>query len=174
MKDIYHIADIVDTKRYYQQILDHTPWVFEGSSGHPEETFKHWCFYPCDKDGHIFDVTSSIWEEIVDIIYADTGLSLEPHRRIINAYNHGDTSYGHIDGHTWTVIAYMNPEWDMNWGGYTVLFDDNQEEIYKCVYPRPGSVLVFPGRIMHRPTAVERNAPCPRIGLTFQCEVDNA
>lgn len=171
--DICHITDkkyTIDVTKYWDSILKYTPWTFTGSSGHPEENFRHWCYYIESEDTTpIYHLTENLWKDICPSIKLNTDLDLTPFRKIINCYNHGDTSYTHRDSGQWTIIVYMNPKWDMNWGGYTVICNDSLNEIYKCVYPEPGSILVFPGRMQHRPTAVERNAPYPRIGITFHC-----
>ena len=47
-----------------------------------------------------------------------------------------------------TVIVYLNPGWDANWGGETIFFDDDLDA-RKLVQPRPGRVVMFDGRIPH-------------------------
>lgn len=47
-----------------------------------------------------------------------------------------------------TVIVYLNPHWDPEWGGETVFFDDDLDAKH-IVQPRPGRVCIFDGRIPH-------------------------
>jgi len=47
-----------------------------------------------------------------------------------------------------TILVYCNNEWNYNWGGETVFFDENLD-VKKAVLPKPGRVVVFDGRIPH-------------------------
>lgn len=95
-------------------------------------------------------------------------IDLKPDRVIVNAYNHGDSSWLHRDGNCWTAIAYLNEHWDMNWGGETIFVEDGGD-IIMSVFPTPGRVVLFDGKVLHGPRPVSREAPLPRLGVTFQC-----
>ena len=156
--------NLLDTKEIHHRLMQNTKWKFDGASGRPDEIFRHWCNYDYTIENNS-DI-KTVWEHVQSQI----PVKLTPQRTILNVYNHGDTSYTHIDAPKWTIIVYMNPVWEMDWGGYTVFTNRLMEKIIYAAYPLPGSFIMFRGSIMHRPTAVERNALVPRMGLTFQCE----
>lgn len=138
-------------------------WLFEGRSGEEGEPYTHWCKHPHIRNG--------VYREIWEFLEEELPISLEPERIIVNAYNHGDSSWLHRDSdleNNYTVILYINPEWDWNWGGETI-FIQNGGEIILTVSPTPGRVVLFDGRILHGPRPVSREAPFPRVGVTFQC-----
>lgn len=59
---------------------------------------------------------------------------------------HVDAPY-HVDSNK-TVLVYLNPEWNWNWGGETMFFDHNLEA-KRVVSFRPGRVVLFDGRLPH-------------------------
>jgi hypothetical protein len=81
----------------------------------------------------------------------------------INVLRAGDSPGIHCDAPYFepqnkTVILYLNPEWNPEWGGETIFFDDDLDAKF-LVQPRPGRVVMFDGRIPHtgRP-------PTPKYG----------
>lgn len=147
---------------YITKNLDGEYWSCEGWSGDPKEPYRHWCKYP--KFEGIYE---EIWQSIEPALREEYG-HLEPERVIVNAYNHGDSSWLHRDANDYTAIVYLNTNWDMNWGGETVLVEDGGD-ILMSVFPTPGRVILFDGTILHGPRPVSREAPFPRLGVAFQC-----
>lgn len=71
----------------------------------------------------------------------------------INVLRFGNSTSIHCDAPYFvkdnkTVIVYLNPVWDPEWGGETIFFDDSLDAKY-IVQPRPGRVVLFDGRIPH-------------------------
>lgn len=71
----------------------------------------------------------------------------------INVLRYGNSPGIHCDAPYWvgenkTMLVYLNPVWDPEWGGETVFFDDDLDAKY-IVQPRPGRVVLFDGRIPH-------------------------
>ena len=89
-------------------------------------------------------------------------------RMYVNAYSYGDCPTIHVDnleaGH-FTVLYYANYEWDANWSGETVFYNDTRDEIIRAVYPKPGRIVSFDSRIPH--VAREPNRICPVIRYTI-------
>jgi len=142
---------------------DGESWSHIGWTGDLSEPYRHWAKYPAFKGTY-----RAIW----DFVEPDLHIrGLRPDKVIVNAYNHGDSSWLHKDSEEskhWTLIVYMNDSWDMNWGGETILVGDGGDIIHS-VFPFPGRALLFDGRILHGPRSVSREAPFPRLGVTFQC-----
>jgi SM-20-related protein len=89
-------------------------------------------------------------------------------RMYVNAYSYGDCPTVHMDhaeeGH-FTVLYYANYEWNYNWSGETVFYNDARDEIIRAVYPKPGRIVVFDSTIPH--VAREPNRICPVVRYTI-------
>lgn len=145
---------ILDTAKF-----DHTGWT-----GAPKEPYRHWCYAP-EFEG----VYKKIFECINESFIED-GFKLKPERLLLNVYNHGDSSWLHIDNEaesSWTAILFLNEYWDINWGGDFVIVKDN--EIHKAFAPTPGKFVLFRGNLLHGARPVSREAQFPRMALAIQC-----
>ena len=164
MSDIkIYDSNPIPVEKYYHELMSNIHWTHSGKSGIPSEKFKHWSNATSKNN----PIIKEIWNEVQRQI----PIELTPTNILLNLYNHGDSSHTHIDSTEWTIIVYMNPTWDINWGGYTVFMNKSVDKIIYAVYPKPGSFVMFKSNILHKPTAVERETPYPRFGLTFQCNV---
>lgn len=156
-------------KTWGEWVQKHTPWEFVGWSGEPREPYRHWAAYPPFADEY-----KKIWDGIKPTLEED-GLFLKPERLVANLFNHGDSCWLHRDCDSptdWTVIIYLNAVWDINWGGGTILVENN--EVTKYFAATPGKIVAFKSNALHGPVPVSREAPFPRLGLTFQCAVDDS
>lgn len=89
-------------------------------------------------------------------------------RMYVNAYSFGDCPTVHQDHAqegNFTALYYANYEWNHNWSGETVFYNEAKDEIIRAVYPKPGRIAVFDGRIPH--VAREPNRICPVIRYTI-------
>ena len=71
----------------------------------------------------------------------------------INVLREGNDPGIHVDAPYFvedqqTVLVYMNPQWDPQWGGETIFFNHDLDAV-RLVQPRPGRVVMFDGRIPH-------------------------
>lgn len=71
-----------------------------------------------------------------------------------------------------TVVYYPHDRWSPNWGGETIFYNQAEDTIIGCRYPRPNSAVIFDGRIPHRAAGVTRLYPGLRITLMFKVERD--
>ncbi len=89
-------------------------------------------------------------------------------RMYVNAYSYGDCPTVHVDHaqeENFTVLYYANYEWNHNWSGETVFYNDAKDEILRAVYPKPGRIVVFDARVPH--VAREPNRICPVVRYTI-------
>lgn len=99
------------------------------------------------------------------------------HYRVLRVYcNHvsyGDMLYTHTDVHEGkeglTALWYIAPEWNVEWGGET-LFYNNAMDAEACVTPRPGRLVIFDGTIRHVGRPPNRICYAPRYTLAFKLE----
>lgn len=160
----------INTIRSWSQLLmKELPWEYVGWSGAPKEPYRHWAAYP-DFEGEI----AKIWAAL-NYSFKEDGFNLTVERVIANLFAHGDSSWLHKDCEqhdAWTIILYLNEAWDLNWGGETILADNN--EVLKSFAPTPGKFIIFKSNVLHGPRPVSREAPYPRFGLTFQCKTNDS
>jgi hypothetical protein len=78
---------------------------------------------------------------------------------INNCYSHvsslASSFYFHVDNNILnsgkTLLYYVNPRWDRDWGGET-LFANREGECEICVEYRPGRIVVFDADMEHKAT----------------------
>ena len=153
---------------WHDYLKSNLPWSHIGWSGESREPYRHWASYP-ELTGEV----KKIWEAL-NYTFKEDGFNLKPHHIVANLFDHGDSSWLHKDTEEengWTAILYLNDYWDLNWGGETVLVENN--EILKAFAPTPGKFILFKSNILHGPRPVSREAPFPRFGLAFQCYDNN-
>lgn len=146
-------------------ILSTANFKFEGWTGQAREPYRHWAYYPeVDKAyEEIFECLNVSCEETA-------GLNLKLDRIIVNMYNHGDSSWLHVDcssDNAWTILLFCNEYWNINWGGDFVLSDG--DNITQCTAPTPGKFVLFKSNQLHAARPVSREAQFPRLGVAFQC-----
>ena len=72
------------------------------------------------------------------------------YRMYVNCFAPGENPYFHTDGEGLTFLYYVNPEWNVQEGGETQFYvDDN---VYG-VSPIPNRLVMFNGMILHRATS---------------------
>lgn len=149
-------------------LLQDARWENIGWTGTPSEPYRHWACYP-----ELEGVLKQLWDFVHETIKED-GLDLTLQRTVMNLYNHGDSSWLHVDSQNsdeWTVIVFMNEYWNLNWGGDFVLVENN--EILKAFAATPGKFVLFKGNLLHGARPVSREAPYPRFGIAFQSKSDS-
>jgi SM-20-related protein len=97
-----------------------------------------------------------------------------PHRLYVNSTVYGDMYYPHRDfaenePHI-TVLYYANPKWNADWGGETILYDDDGDA-QLAVTPRPGRILAFRGAILHRGGVPTRICFEERLTVAYKLRV---
>lgn len=113
----------------------------------------------------------AIWEIITSVI-GERSLF----RAYVNGYTYGTDAYAHQDD-TWmhkmggvsseTAIVYLNEKWDKDWGGETVIFDDD-DEIEFSVLPKYGRIILFDSNKWHAARPLTRACDKLRSVLVFK------
>ena len=99
------------------------------------------------------------------------GEPLRDQRAYVNNSVYGDMYYSHRDcsahrRHV-TALYYANLEWQADWGGETIFYnDDNDAEV--VVSPRPGRVVIARGAILHRGTVPTRACHEERFTIAYK------
>jgi hypothetical protein len=90
-----------------------------------------------------------------------------------NCVAYGDMLFTHTDVHDGkeglTALWYIAPEWNVDWGGETMFYDNAQDGV-ACVTPKPGRLAIFDGTIRHAGRPPNRICYAPRYTLAFKLE----
>ena len=87
-----------------------------------------------------------------------------------NANRTGDADEMHKDGDEPgypSALFYANPPWHPEWAGETVFYNESKDEFVRSVYPRPGRVVIFDGRIWHNARIPSRHYGGIRVTVVF-------
>jgi len=67
-----------------------------------------------------------------------------------------------------TAVYYPHESWHPDWGGETIVFNQDCTDILTAVYPKPNRLFIFPGFVNHVARGISKNCPHPRITLMFK------
>ena len=92
-------------------------------------------------------------------------------RAYVNCSVYGDSYYIHRDcaaheRHV-TALYYANLEWQPDWGGETIYYND-EEDAQFAISPRPGRLVIARGAILHRGNVPARNCYEERYTLAYK------
>lgn len=105
--------------------------------------------------------------------FAQAGETFRPYRAYTNVASYGDMLFTHTDclpgmGDL-TALWYICDEWDIEWGGETVFYDQHGE-LVAAARPRPGRLVVFDGAILHAGRPPSRICYKPRYTFAIKFE----
>lgn len=161
-----------DLAQELQEFVSGAPFRYAGKS-RQDTGFPHWRYAIApgdesnglDVSSHLPPVVKRAW----DYIQRHSTGSQTLTRCYINAHTYGVEGYPHRDSfrpHDKTMVVYMNPEWNRDWGGETMLY--TEEAIEHAELPRFNHALVFPGNQLHCARGVTRACPELRLTLMFK------
>jgi len=92
-------------------------------------------------------------------------------RAYVNCSVYGDSYYLHRDcapeeQHV-TALYYANPEWQPDWGGETIYFND-EEDAELAISPRRGRLVIARGAVLHRGSVPTRSCYEERYTLAYK------
>ena len=87
-----------------------------------------------------------------------------------NCFRKYDDPGFHTDPGGCTYMFYLNHEWDESWGGHTE-FKSVESGVPKTVAPKPGRLIIFDARWIHRGTQPSSIMPNRIVGrLSIACQ----
>ena len=92
-------------------------------------------------------------------------------RAYVNCSVYGDAYYIHRDcaaheRHV-TALYYANLEWQADWGGETIYYNDDEDAEF-AITPRPGRLVIARGALLHRGNVPTRNCYQERYTLAYK------
>lgn len=98
----------------------------------------------------------------------------------INSSTVIDSDLAHLDTNDtpgtneyYTLLIYPNIEWDINWGGETLFYDNSCEEIVAAIRPKPGRVVLFNSSIYHSARPPQSHCPFSRYTIALKLKIKN-
>jgi len=152
--------------------IDAVPWKYGWASNRNIE-FTHWN-YDFGKAGsdNGLDISHRLpptIKEAWDFIQATHIGPQTLLRCYTNSHTFGVEGYPHTDSRRpddYTIVVYMTPEWQRNWGGETTVYEE--DTIIHAELPKYNDSLIFRGNQWHCARAVTRICPAQRITLMFK------
>ena len=99
-------------------------------------------------------------------------------RCYVNGYTYGTDAYSHVDDvHMMkytgkmcseTAIIYLNQEWNIDWAGETVIFNEAKDDVELSVLPKKNRLFVFDSTLLHAARPMSRLCPTLRVVLVFK------
>ena len=108
-------------------------------------------------------------KQAVERLFPDEQFSDQ--RAYVNSSVYGDSYYLHRDSlpeerHV-TALYYANLEWQPDWGGETIYYNDD-EDAELAITPRPGRLVVARGAVLHRGNVPSRACYEERYTLAYK------
>lgn len=105
--------------------------------------------------------------------FATSQFGYRPYRAYTNVAQFGDMLFTHTDclpdQHHLTALWYLCEQWDTEWAGETMFYDE-LGEIACAIVPRPGRLVVFDGAIRHAGRPPNRICYAPRYTFAVKFE----
>jgi hypothetical protein len=178
MKDILNqikTFDGVFTKEQFDQIhkvLKGPIWHKNNSRPDAESAF--WGI----GDLHNHEYFSS---DLMDHIRTIIGSEFKLDHILVNSQStlqDGEPHYDNYQKNGYTFMVYMNPVWDIQWGGMTVFLDRfvdenknivvNDQKRNRCIFPVPNMGVLFPSNIIHFALGPNRKFGGQRITVAYK------
>tara|TARA_Y100001938_G_scaffold24076_1_gene31526 strand:- start:550 stop:1035 length:486 start_codon:yes stop_codon:yes gene_type:complete len=125
-------------------------WQYQHRSDNTKPIY-HWHRHAGKNDSDLqsnnFEWLIPIWSNFINKYDFKEKYGVNTYRRIyFNAHTHGIEPQPHKDDGDFTMIYYPIMNWKKTWGGGTVIWDENGEEIEKHVEYVGNRLFVFPGQ----------------------------
>lgn len=91
----------------------------------------------------------------------------------LNFNTPGEQNYLHTDRAGVTLLYYVNPEWEIAWGGHTLFLNDAAKDVEATCLYKPGRVVVFDGSIPHMIMSPTNVCPVNRLTFAIQYGVES-
>jgi SM-20-related protein len=158
------------------------------SNNDARESYRYWYkhfagFFNKAGDGKLeqFEEQLSASSPAVAKFWQDIQKSFFQGHRLLrcyaNGYPYGTDGSLHVDvegpagpDEYYTALYYPHLNWSPDYGGETVFFNDNKDEIRCAIYPKPNRLVVFPSTLQHVARGVTRRCPNLRITLMFKTQ----
>ena len=92
-------------------------------------------------------------------------------RAYLNAHTHGIEPHIHRDDGDMTFIYYPRMDWKNEWGGGTVIYDNDVQNITHHINYKGNRLIKFPANLPHQAQPVSRECYQLRTCVVFKTKV---
>lgn len=127
--------------------------------------FQNDNYYDCEDE--LNEIIKSIWCNLKIKYFKDDVLV----RCYANGITKGIDQKIHTDDYhssSKTCIVYINEQWNIDWGGETIVWDKEKRQITKSYLPKSNTILIIPGNCYHGVRPVSSYCDELRITLMFK------
>ena len=113
-----------------------------------------------------------LWDVSRPVCESATHRTLKVVRQYANGHTYGQGGQPHRDDSregTFTLLYYPMLEWQPEWEGETLFFDDRRQ-IIRSITPVPNSAILFDSRTLHAGRAPSRSYSGLRVTVAFKLE----
>ena len=152
-----HIAQLIDMQ------LREVSWKYDYDSVKGGSN-KHWHIFLGHNVGEIGEYVP-IWNQI------SNKFDYEMERAYLNAHTHGIEPHIHRDDGDVTFIYYPRMDWRNEWGGGTVIYDNEISNITDHINYKGNRLIKFDAHLPHQAQPVSRECYQLRTCVVFKTKV---
>ena len=152
-----HIAQLIDMQ------LREVSWKYDYDSV-KDGSNKHWHLFLGHNVGEIGEFVP-IWNQI------SNKYDYEMERAYLNAHTHGIEPHIHRDDGDMTFIYYPRMDWKNEWGGGTVIYDNEVSNITDHINYKGNRLIKFDAHLPHQAQPVSRECYQLRTCVVFKTKV---
>ena len=152
-----HIAQLIDMQ------LREVSWKYDYDSVKGGSN-KHWHIFLGHNVGEIGEYVP-IWNQI------SNKFDYEMERAYLNAHTHGIEPHIHRDDGDVTFIYYPRMDWKNEWGGGTVIYDNEISNITNHINYKGNRLIKFDAHLPHQAQPVSRECYQLRTCVVFKTKV---
>ena len=152
-----HIAQLIDMQ------LREVSWKYDYDSV-KDGSNKHWHLFLGHKVGEIGEFVP-IWNQI------SNKYDYEMERAYLNAHTHGIEPHIHRDDGDMTFIYYPRMDWRIDWGGGTVIYDNEISNITDHINYKGNRLIKFDAHLPHQAQPVSRECYQLRTCVVFKTKI---
>ena len=165
---VYQYQEVLDRRDFHEQaeFLQKGEWKFENKSDQSDPNSLTFWMKKLSDDKffteHLFDIIKNLIKDI--------GFDVELLAVYANGQTFGQSGTLHQDcedDRHWTFLMYFNHNWDIHWGGHTILKDLNEDKFYSFL-PVPNSAIFYRGDLWHVGLEPTRTCPILRTSVAYK------
>ena len=171
MNEIYTVEDIISKKSLensYNSLLKNSVWNLNRRS--TETALGSFPGFIVQEENNIINTGWSgyfncLFQNISHSFYKKYNFTLPENIRRIHLGAKNDSSLTEFhcdinDANAYTIVGFLTPEWDLNWGGELYIED-------KKFQYEPGKFIIFKSNLRHNGIGINKTVPFWRITLNY-------
>jgi SM-20-related protein len=152
--------------------LDRAPFTRTEVATPDTPQYRHWA---CEMDLRVLTGLPLHQATLKAMAHVAPDRHYRAYRAYTNFASYGDVLMIHTDcvpgADEFTALWYLANDWDADWGGETVFYDDDRDARF-IVSPRPGRLVIFDGSIPHAGRPPARQCTTARYSFAIKLERD--